>query len=213
MHKPKSGLLACPFCRQMFERGEVSACPECGLPLSDIRDLGPSYDAHLEEPEEPVPPHMEVLPWTYAGRGRGMLLLFSALGFLAFFAPWVYETSPELRVMSGFDLARRLFWMWAPAVAFFVMFPLVLTRRSVFKMRGARFSVGFLSVLVLLTVIVRIAAEPASPKFAPLRFSWGFGIYATFAAALLTLLVALRFGGRLDDLPTKQKRDGTEVLH
>lgn len=208
-----SGLVACPFCRQMFRRGEEPECPECGLPLSDPKDLGPSHDALLEEPEEPVPPHMEELPWTYLGRGRGWLLLLSVLGLVAFFAPWVHERSPELRVMSGFDLARRLFWLWAPAVAFFVTIPLVLTRRSVFRMRGARFSVAFLSVLVLLTVTLRVLIEPTSPKLTPLRFSWGFGLYATFAVALFMLAVSLRFGGRLDDLPTRRRRDGTEVLH
>lgn len=208
-----SGLVACPFCRQIFQKDEAKLCPECGLSLSDLHKLGPSHDALLEEPEEALPPHMEELPWTYLGRGRGWLLLLSLLGLAAFFAPWVHERSPELRVMSGFDLARRLGWLWAPAVAFFVMFPLALTRRSVFKMRGARFSIAFLSVLVLLTVIIRAVALPVSPKLAPLRFSWGFGIYATFVVALLTLAVSLRFGGRLDDLPTKRKRDGTEVLH
>ena len=59
----------------------------------------------------------------------------AVLGLCAFFAPWVRETAPEIRDLSGFDLARRLGWMWAPAVAFFVMIPLALTRRSVHAMR------------------------------------------------------------------------------
>ena len=52
-----SGLVACPFCRQMFAAEEARACPECGLGLQALAKLPPSYDAQLEDPEEPVPSH------------------------------------------------------------------------------------------------------------------------------------------------------------
>lgn len=208
-----SGLVACPFCRQMFAPGEAKTCPECGLALTDMTKLGPSYEALLEEPEEPVPPHMETLPWTYLGRGRGLIVLFAAIGLAVFFAPWIHETAPEIRDLSGFDLARRLGWMWAPAVAFFVMIPLALTRRSVHRMRGARFALGFLAVIALLTVALRMSFTPASSPLKPVRFEWGWGLFATAAAGLGSLAAATRFGGRLDDLPTMVSRDGSETLH
>jgi hypothetical protein len=208
-----TGLYACPFCREMFEAGEARACPACGLALKELSKLPPSYEAQHEEPEEPLPPHMEPLPWAYAGRGRGLLLALAVLGLAAFFTPWVHETAPELRQLSGFGLARRLGWMWAPAAAFFVMIPLVLTRRSIYKMRGARVAVAFLAAVVLTTVAMRLSFTPASTLLRPVRFTWGYGIYATGALALLALLAAARFGGRLDDLPTRQGRRGDEVLH
>src|SRR6185369_15374724 len=96
-----SGLIACPFCRQMFEAGEAKSCPDCGLGLEALAKLPPSYDAQIEYPEEPLPPHMETLPWEYAGRNRALLLGIAALGLVAFFAPWIRETAPELRDLSG----------------------------------------------------------------------------------------------------------------
>ena len=208
-----TGLTACPFCREMFEAKEARTCPACGLQLEALSKLPPSYDALLDEPDEPLPPHMEPLPWTYAGRGRGPLLALAVLGLAAFFAPWVHETAPELRDLSGFGLARRLGWTWAPAVAFFVMIPLVLTRRSIHKMRGARVAVAFLAAVALTTVAMRLLFTPASSLLRPVRFTWGYGLYATGAIALLALIAAAFFGGKVDDLPTGQQRRGDEVLH
>ncbi|WP_438042566.1 hypothetical protein [Sorangium sp. So ce128] len=208
-----TGLHACPFCREMFEAKEASTCPACGLRLEALAKLPPSYDALQEEPDEPLPPHMEPLPWTYAGRGRGALLALALLGLAAFFAPWIHETAPELRDLSGFGLARRLGWMWAPAVAFFVMIPLALTRRSIHKMRGARVAVAFLAAVALVTVAMRLMFTPGSTLLRPIRFTWGYGLYATGAIALLALFTAAFFGGRIDDLPTGQRRRGNEVLH
>lgn len=208
-----TGLVACPFCREMFEAGEARTCPACGLALQALSKLPPSYEALQEEPEEPAPPHMEPLPWTYLGRGRGLLLALAALGFAAFFAPWVDQTAPELERLSGFDLARRLGFLWAPAVAFFVMFPLVLTRRSIYKMRGARVAVAFLAAMVVTAVATRFVFPPASSALRPVRFTWAWGLWATGVIALGALLAAIRFGGRLDDLPTRKARRGDEVLH
>lgn len=208
-----AGLNACPFCREMFEAEEARTCPACGLELLALSKLPPSYDAQNEEPDEPLPPHMEPLPWTYAGRGRGLLLALALLGLAAFFAPWIHEIAPELRDLSGFDLARRLGWLWAPAVAFFVMIPLVVTRRSIHAMRGARVAVAFLAAIVLTAVVMRLSFTPASTPLRPVRFTWGYGIHATLGIALLALVAAARFGGRLDDLPSGQRRQGDEVLH
>ena len=208
-----SGLVACPFCRQMFPRGEATTCPECGLKLTDVAKLGPSYEAQLIDPEEPLPPHMEALPWTYAGRGRALLVALALIGLALFFAPWAHETSPELRDLSGFTFARRLGWMWAPAVAYFVMIPLVITRRSIHRMRGARLSIAFLALIALMTVVLRAAFVPASHPLVQLRFEWSYGLYASGVVALLTIAAATQFGGKLDDIPTRERREGHETLH
>jgi hypothetical protein len=206
-------LVACPFCRQLFEPGEARACPDCGLDLKDVGKLPPSYDASVEYPEEPVPPHMETLPWTYAGRNRALLLILALAGLTLFFAPWVRESAPELRELSGFGLARLTGFFWAPAVAWFVLFPLVLTRRSIYKMRGARVAVAFLAGVALVTVGVLLAHPPRSATFRPVHIEWQWGIYAAGGVALAALLAALRFGGGLDDLPSRQVRRGDETLH
>lgn len=80
-------------------------------------------------------------------------------------------------------------------------------------MRGARFALGFLAVIALLTVALRVSFTPASSPLKPVRFEWGWGLYATAVVALGSLVAAARFGGRLDDLPTMVSRDGSETLH
>jgi magnesium-transporting ATPase (P-type) len=210
---PMTDLVACPFCRQLFEPGEASACPDCGLGLKDLGKLPPSYDARVEYPEEPIPPHMESLPWTYAGRNRALLLGLCVAGFAAFFAPWVHESAPELRDLTGYTLARMTGFFWAPAVAWFVLFPLVLTRRSIYKMRGARVAVAFLAGIALVTVVSLLAHPPRSAAFRPVHIEWQWGIYAAGAAGLAAVLAAFRFGGKLDDLPTVRARRGGETLH
>jgi hypothetical protein len=205
-----SDLVACPFCREMFEAGEARTCPECGLALEDAARLPRAHD----EDEEPVPPHMETLPWAYLGRWRGALVLLSVLGLVAFFLPWVHESAPELRDLSGFAFAQRLSWMWAPGIAWFVMLPLVITRRSIHAMRGARFAVGLLALIVITTVAVRVARVPESTRIRPVRFEWAYGIYATLALGLAALVASSRFGGRVDDVPSREhRRRGDETLH
>lgn len=208
-----SGLIACPFCRQMFETSEARSCPDCGLGLEALTKLPPSYDAKTEYPEEPTPPHMEPLPWTYARRNRGLLVGLSLMGLAAFFAPWIRESAPELRDLTGYRLAQLSGYFWAPAVAYFVMIPLVVTRRSIYKMRGSRVAVAFLAGIVLTTAAVRLGFTPKSTSLRPVHVEWMWGLYATAGIAVATVAAALGFGGRLDDIPTRAARRGNETLH
>ncbi len=207
-------LIACPFCRQMFERGEARACPECGLVLEDIAKLPPTA-ASLDDddPFEEIPPEMERVSWLFLGRGRGALVVIALLGIAAFFLPWMRETAPELREFSGLGFAQRLSWMWAPFVSWFVMVPLVLSRRSIHAMRGARFAVGLMAMIVVTTAIVRLVVVPESSRFRPVRFEWSYGLHATLVLGLCALAFAIRFGGSVADLPTSRTRRGHETLH
>jgi hypothetical protein len=208
-----SDLVACPFCRQLFEPGEASACPDCGLGLKDLGKLPPSYDAQVEYPEIPTPPHMETLPWAFWGRNRALLLGLSLLGLAMFFMPWVHETAPELRTLSGYGLARVSGFFWAPATAWFVLIPLIASRRSIHRMRGARVAVAFLAGIALMTVVTLLMRAPQSSAHRQVRFDWGWGLYASGAVALAAVLSALQFGGKIEDLPTREKRRGDEILH
>src|ERR1700689_2911910 len=47
---PVLGIVACPFCREMFDETEATACPVCGMNLAPLAHLPPSHDAIAEEP-------------------------------------------------------------------------------------------------------------------------------------------------------------------
>jgi hypothetical protein len=158
-----------------------------------------SHDAMAEDDFGiPIQPHLEPLPWFEVRRGRGVLLIGAVLGFIAFFGPWVNMSSPEIVLLSGADLAKRIGWIWGAGVAWFVLFPMTITRRSIDQMRGARVAAAFLSAVPVLTVSI-LWLRPPHARY-PIRFEWGWGFYATMIMGLIATFAAVRFGGRIDDI-------------
>lgn len=207
-------LLACPFCRQLFARGERSDCPDCHLPLKSLAELPPSLEAAALDAGEPIAPEEEDLGWFYLERGRGALLLLAIAGMLVFaFAPWLEERSPEIQTLTGIGFARVLPWLWSGGVGWITLFVLVLTRRSVYQMRTSRLAVALMAVMVLSTVAMRLALPVPVIKYVPRRFSWGWGLYAAGALSLLALVYAWSFGGKREDLESRAPRRGDETLH
>jgi hypothetical protein len=203
-------LLACPFCRELFPPGEEKKCPACGLSLKPMHELPPSLDALEEEAArgEYVAPEDRLLPRWYMGRGKGVLLIIGILGLVAFFLPWVEMTAPELASYSAFDLARgRAGWLWGGAVGWFILLPLVWTRRTIYDMRGVRIICGVFPAMTLGEVLMMVGLPPQGNRLVPIEFSWGWGLYASGALAVVGILAAARFGGRTDDLPALAWRD------
>ncbi len=203
-----SDLVACPFCRELFARGEARACPACGLTLVDMSSLPPSHDALAEDDFGiPARPDLEPLPWYSWTRSRGILLVTAALGLVAFVGPWVDMTVPDIQVLSGFMLARRTGWIWAAGVGWFVLLPLVVTRRSIAQMRGARVAAAFLAAVPLVTSAI-LFLRPPHARYVPVRFDWGWGIYSTFLLGLVGTVAGMRFGGRLEDITVTRGSSG-----
>lgn len=209
-------LMACPFCRELFPEGEATSCPECNVSLESLSKLPPSLDALEQEAleGEVTPPEHRELPWTYFGRGRGLLLALAVLGLGAFFTPWVEVRAPDLVTLSGFDLARgRAGWLWGGAVGWFVMIPLVWTRRTIARMRGVRIITALFAVLTLGEVAMMLALPPQGSRLRPVDISWGWGIFASGAISLAATFVAARFGGSARDLPALPWIDPTGRRH
>jgi hypothetical protein len=206
-------LLACPFCRDLHAAGETDGtCPVCGVALQAMEKLPPSFEVAQEEAAEldRIPLEDRRLPWSFVGRGRGALLGLSALGLFAFFMPWVVMTKPELAALSGFDLARgRAGWLWGGAVGWFMMLPLVWTRRTIMQMRGVRIITALFAALTLGEVLMLLALPPQGGGRVPIAFSWGWGLQASLAISVLAVFCAARLGGRIDDLSRTLASDPT----
>src|SRR5579863_3691411 len=204
-------LLACPFCREMFEKSERGACPVCGVALVAFEKLPPSEDA-LNEDGAPREPEYEPLPATYFGRGRGPLAVVAALGLVAFALPWVHLTMPDVVDYSGLELSRRLGWVWGAGVAWFVLLPTVLSRRSIMQMRGARVAASFLAAVPGLTSALLLARPPHGAHGVPVRFDWEPALYATLALSVVGVGFALFFGGRVDDIAVRRGTSAGQVV-
>jgi hypothetical protein len=198
-----AALKACPFCRKLYTSGEGTTCPDCDVSLVAMSQLPPSHDA-LEDEAEPGQltfPENQPLPTTYMGRGRGALLLLSALGLFAFFLPWVELTAPESVVYSAFDLARgRAGFLWGGVTAWLVMMPLVITRRTIARMRGVRI-VTVMFAAMTFTEVLMLWLMPPRRGITPLELHFRYGFYVSGAISLVGVAVAARFGGSLDNLP------------
>jgi hypothetical protein len=168
-----------------------------------MNQLPPSLDALEEEAEQGqlTLPEDQLLPTSYLGRGRGALIALSLAGIVAFFLPWVELTSPESVVYSAFDLARgRAGFLWGGFTAWLVLIPLVLTRRTIARMRGVRI-VTIMFAAMTFTEVLMLWLLPPRRGITPLELHFRYGLFLSGAISLLAVGVAARFGGKLDNLP------------
>jgi hypothetical protein len=132
-------------------------------------------------------------------------VLVGILGLVAFFAPWVELHKPDEITYSGLALARaRGGWFFGAAAGWFVMIPLVITRRTVYKMRGVRIITAMFAALSVVESSELLLRPPHGSRFVPLSFDWGWGLYATLALGIVGMICGARFGGRVDDIDARE---------
>ncbi|MCB9591932.1 MAG: hypothetical protein H6719_04295 [Sandaracinaceae bacterium] len=183
-------LLFCPFCRECYE-GE-SVCPVHELSLVDFADLPKqAHERDLPGWED------DVDPWDVRF-GRGWLALGAFFVLFGFFAPFASATvEDQVVTWSGLDLASgpaRNMWTVPFVVALFVW--LLLRRRSIVKMRGARlvafllaFAPGFSTVYSMVHMWRGIEMLHGGALL-----EWGFGIPVMAVGMVLLLIGSVRFG-------------------
>lgn len=220
------GLVACPFCREMFPRGEHRECPTCGVALVAADKLPEKLEGYDDELAEDAPnvekkaaidPLAERLPWTYWRRGRGVMAALAVLGLAAFALPWVDLYAPDRLALSGIDIARRTGLTWACGVAWFTLLPAVLSRRTIRGMRGARLAAFVLSAIPAICAGSILTHPPASAHVhgmtMMLRYSWAPGVWLTLALGLGASVASYFFGGRTDLVETRSGSSSGHTLH
>jgi hypothetical protein len=213
-------LLACPFCRELFTPSEGDLCPHCGLQLVDLHKLPPSLEARQEAAEAGLwdPPEFEAQSFWYLGRGRGALTVLAALGLACFFTPWVRLERPEAVTLSGFELAQAgVPWLFGGAIGWFLLMPLVWSRRSVVELRGIRIIAATLSVMTALEAALLFCRPPLESGYymSGLTYAWGLWVSAFLSG--LALALSSRLGGSLDDLRdlpgSTDSRSASDAVH
>jgi hypothetical protein len=212
-YSSRVALVACPFCREMFQEGEAKQCPLCGVELAAFEKLPPSIDALHDEDGTPRDPLAEPLPPTYLGRGKGLIAACAAIGLALFFLPWLHMTLPNVDTYTGFEVSKKLGWTFAAGVSWFVLIPTVLSRRSILQMRGARLAATFLAAIPTMTAAILLFHPPTGSPRVPLRFSYDWPIYVTLALGAACVIASLRFGGRADVIKLKRGTSAGQTLH
>jgi len=66
--------------------------------------------------------------------------------------------------------------------------------------------------MTALTMLTQVATK-RTVNFVPFEFHWGPGVYSTLVLSVIATLVALRFGGKLDDVKVRKGSSAVNVLH
>lgn len=208
---PVSRLLACPFCRELFDRTEAELCPECELPLSPLHRLPPSLQESEQEAAawERTAPEDLPLAWYEPRHGRAALIAVAASSLLSFwFTPWVVFSAPYDAARSGQSLASGpLGWLWGGAVAWAVIVALVLSRRTLRQMYGVRGITMVLAATTLSEVLMLVLISPEGSGGLRFVYTWGWGLYLSAALSALGVCVAWRFGGAAGRAPNATDGD------
>ena len=98
-------------------------------------------------------------------------------------------------MLRGFDLARgRAGWLWGGATGFFVLLPLLWTRRTLSRLRGARVIATLFASMTCLEVLVLLLFPPRRGLI-PIELEWQWGLYASAAISAVATYFAVRLGG------------------
>ena len=122
------------------------------------------------------------------------------MGFIAFFAPWVDMSSPEIRLLSRADPGAAQRVGVGAGVAWFVLFPMMLSRRSIDQMQGHASRRHFFRSCPVVTVSI-LWFLPPHARYVPIRFEWGWEISTPrWGIGLIAHHRFDRLGGRIDDI-------------
>jgi hypothetical protein len=199
--KPEDApLLFCPFCRECFEQSEALVapgggvqCPEHELALVPFDQLPRS----LEEIESELPADDENVTLFDPRFGRGFAFAGAGMLIASFWMTFVVIASDgRERAISGFAAASdRAPNLWTVPFVAVMIIAILVRRRSLAKMRGARLSILLLALAPLFALgysyfqVARgAAAQSAIAGAAQMTVSPGSaGLVAAMAAVSIAI--------------------------
>ncbi|MBC7018145.1 hypothetical protein, partial [Salmonella enterica] len=93
-----------------------------------------------------------------------------------------------------------------------VLIPTVLSRRNIVQMRGARVAAAFLAAIPAVAVTI-LLSKPPHGGIIPVRYTWDWPIYAMLGVSLVAIAVAVRLGGRADDIKVARGTSKGQPVH
>jgi hypothetical protein len=205
-------LKKCPFCSEVFFPKDQRQCDFCAVDLVEF-DHTELREANDPGDDMSVLPEEETLPWFQTGRGQGLLPALSLAGIALFWSPWIHVSQPDVYSLSGAEVARRIVWVWAVPVAWGILIPTVLSRRTIAELWGARLAAAMLAAMPSLTATILISFPPrVSVLHIEFRFAWG--LFATLMVSFFAIFLSLfQLGGRLDDIKLQHGSSRGQRLH
>ena len=136
-----NALLGCPFCREMFPSEEEALCPVCGVDCSRSSSSLPRTRPGSPPPSSWPPPRRSTGP--FPGPTPGAAAPPSSCCRSSAWSPF---SDPQLssrgRISTSSPVsssrATAPVRFWGGAVGWFILFPLIATRRTIFQLRGVR---------------------------------------------------------------------------
>jgi hypothetical protein len=97
-------------------------------------------------------------------------------------------------------------------VAWSVLVPTVLSRRTILQLRGARIAAAFLCAISTVTVGLLFSFPPHGGRV-PVRYTWDWPIYAVFAVSLVGIVLSLRLGGSVSEIKVATGSSKGQAVH
>ena len=93
-----------------------------------------------------------------------------------------------------------------------VLVPTVLSRRTIWQLRGARVAAAFLSAVPLVTTMI-LWMKPPHGGLIPVKFEYGFAFFATMVLSAIAIVLSVGLGGKIEDIKVVRGTSKGEVLH
>jgi hypothetical protein len=135
------------------------------------------------------------LPWL-SGRGfRGLVSAGALAGLATFAMPWFALEHPNTVDLSGFDLARgNAPWLWGGAIGYFLILPLLFSRRSLNDLRRIRVITATFAIMTACEVLVIALKPPVEAAYFHSQLQHLPAFYVSAVVSVLTTVGSALLG-------------------